>query len=210
MPVCSARAKGNPVDLQLPAELAHRVRAGDAFRRSSSTVKGERDRRRQNLSLIFKSAGAPTLTTPMQPGAAAPVLDQPHHCARLPAVWFAGASCTTARPAAAVPDSQAPAHQPDVSRHLSHRHAGRRPAAQDHQPHLPVHRPQRLDRALRAGRRPRRLRSGARAFSHAQRDRGGRGRRGGQDHRRCGDGDVPDAGPRACRGVAHARRDAAR
>ena len=36
-----------------------------------------------------------------------------------------------------------------------------------------------------------------------------RGRRGGQDHRRRGDGDVPDAGPRARRGVAHARGDAA-
>ena len=32
----------------------------------------------------------------------------------------------------------------------------------------------------------------------------GRGRRGGQDHRRCGDGDVPDSGPGAARRHAHA------
>ena len=34
------------------------------------------------------------------------------------------------------------------------------------------------------------------------------GRRGGQDHRRCGDGDLPDAGAGAARGDAHARGDA--
>ena len=42
-------------------------------------------------------------------------------------------------------------------------------------------------------------------FRVLQRDRRVRSRRGGQDHRRRGDGDVPDAGPRARRGAAHAR-----
>ena len=101
--------------------------------------------------------------------------------------------------AAAVPDRQAPALQPDVPRHLPHRHARRRPAAEDHQPDLPLHRPARLDRALRAGRGPRRLRPRARAFPGAERDRGGGGGRGGEDDRRRGDGDVPDARPRASR-----------
>ena len=37
------------------------------------------------------------------------------------------------------------------------------------------------------------LRSGARAFPGAARDRRGGGRRRGEDDRRCGDGDLPDA-----------------
>ena len=42
-------------------------------------------------------------------------------------------------------------------------------------------------------------------FQRAERDRGLRDRRGGQDHRRRGDGDVPDARPCAGRRAAHAR-----
>ena len=110
-----------------------------------------------------------------------------------------------ARPAQAVPDRQAPAHQPDVPRHLPNRHARRRSAPQDHEPHLPVHRPQGFDRALRARRRSCRLRSGEGAFPRAQRDRRRRNRRRGQDDRRRGDGHLPDARPGACRRAAHAR-----
>ena len=58
-----------------------------------------------------------------------------------------------------------------------------------------------FDRALRAGRRSRRLRHRARAFPGAERDRRGRGRRRGQDHRRRGDGDLPDARPGDRRGA---------
>ena len=53
-------------------------------------------------------------------------------------------------------------------------------------------------------------RSGARAFPRAPRDRRRRGGRRGEDHRRRGDGDVPDARPRASpRRCACARRCAA-
>ena len=45
-------------------------------------------------------------------------------------------------------------------------------------------------------------------FQVLQRDRRLRGRRGRQDHRRRGDGDVPDAGPGDRRRAAHARGDA--
>ena len=172
-------------------------------------VKGEPTASGRTSSLVFNNVHAPTGTIEMRPGplrlslenrtdarVAAGGLDRRRHAAR------------PARQAPAVPDRQAPADQPDLPRHLSHRHARRRPAAEDHQPHLPVHRPQGLDRALRAGRRPRRLRSGARAFPRAARDRRRRGRRRGQDHRRRGDGDLPDARPRARRGAAHARGDA--
>src|SRR6266566_1148854 len=81
-----------------------------------------------------------------------------------------------------VPDGKAPADKPGFSRCLRHRYDRRRSAPQDHQPDLPVHRSQRLDRALRARRRPGRLRPGAGALSRAQRDHRRGGGRGRQDH----------------------------
>ena len=48
----------------------------------------------------------------------------------------------------AVPDRDPSAQQPGVPRSLSHRDVRSRAAVQDHQPDNPVHRPQRVDRAL--------------------------------------------------------------
>src|SRR3954447_25119803 len=67
---------------------------------------------------------------------------------------------------------------------------------------------QTLDRALRAGRRPCRLRPREGAFPRPDRDRGGRGRGRRENHRRCRDGDVSDAGSGGRCRLAHARRDA--
>ena len=198
------------LSLQLPAGVRDRVRAGDA-RRAVHRREGRADRERQTSRSSINNVTAPTGTIEMRPGPLRLSLENRTDRARA-----AGAldrrrrAARAARPAPAVPDRQAPVDQPDVPRHLPHRHARRRPAAQDHQPDLPVHRPEGLDRALRARRRPRRLRPGARAFPGAARDRRGRGRRRRQDHRRCGDGDVPDARPRASRRrCACARRCAA-
>ena len=173
-------------------------------------VKGEPTRERQTLSLTYDLDHSPQPDPGDAPGAVAAGIGEPdrqtrsakrHHRQRHAA--------QSAAQAPAVPDRQAPVVEPDVSRSLSYRYARRRPAAEDHQPDLPVHRPARIDRALRTGRRPRRFRPRAGAFQGAARDRRGRGRGGGQDDRRCGHGDVPDAGPGDCRCAAHARRDAA-
>ena len=169
-------------------------------------VKGEPTKERQNLALIFNKAHSPTVTTEMRPGPLRIAMENKSDVRALPTrLDRRASSARSARQAAAVPDREAAAHQPDVPRHLSHRHARRRSGAEDHEPDVPVHRPQGLDRALRAGRRYRRLRSRARALPRAERDRRVGGGRGGQDHRRRGDGDVPVARPRARRGVAHAR-----
>ena len=186
------------LSLQLPAEfvivfepVTHAAHFID--------VKGEPTKERQTLSLVFNKVHRAD-RSPSRCGRArcGSRWRTRATCARCRRLWIAGAhAARPARQAAAVPHRQAAAHQPDVPRHLSHRHARRRSGAEDHQPDVPVHRPEGLDRAVRAGRRSRRLRSGARALPRAERDRRGGGGRGGQDHRRRGDGDVPDARPRA-------------
>ena len=172
-------------------------------------VKGEPTRERQSLSIVFNKAHAPTTTVTMQPGPLRLTLENRTDLRLVPGVYVAGqAMHDMLGQAQTVPHRQAPAHQPDLPRHLSHRHARRRSAAQDHQPHLPVHRPQGLDRPLRARRRPGRLRSGQGALPHSARDHRRRIRRSGEDDRRRGDGDLSHARPRGCRRVADARGDA--
>ena len=131
-------------------------------------VKGEPTRERQNLSLAYDRDHTHNQTLEMRPGPLRMALENRTDTRVLPTVFIAGDTLhdLLGQPAA-VPHRQAAAHQPDVPRPLPDRHARRRPAPEDHQPDLPVHRPQRLDRALRAGRRPRRLRPGARAFPGA-------------------------------------------
>ena len=112
-------------------------------------VKGEPTRERQALSMVFNKVKAPVGTVETAAGAAAAVAGKPH---RLPRV--AGTvdrrrrAASLPRQSPAVPDRKAAPDQPDLPRHLRHRHAGSRPAAQDHQPDFSVHRPQGLDRAL--------------------------------------------------------------
>ena len=67
-----------------------------------------------------------------------------------------------------------------------------------------VHRPARLDRALRAGRRRRGLQHRARALRLPGLDRARPRRRGGEDDRRCGDGLVRRSGRRGEGGARHA------
>ena len=137
-------------------------------RRSSSTSRASRRASGRRCRSIYDREHTHNETRRAAARAAAPDAGEPHRrrasCRRLHRRRRA------ARPAAAapaVPDRQAPAHQPDLPRPLPHRHARRRPAPEDHQPDLPVHRSARLDRALRARRRSRRLRPGAGAFPGA-------------------------------------------
>jgi len=173
-------------------------------------VKGEPTRERQALGLAYGSSSSPTAEPiGLRPGPLRLSLDNRTNGRTLPSIWVVSDALNQLlgrrRPfltAKRMLSNQTfrDIYRTDIARG--------RPAAQDHQPHLPVHRPQGLDRALRAGRRPRRLRPGARALRHPERDRGRRRRRRGQDDRRCGDGDLPDPGSRAVGGVPHARGDA--
>ena len=212
MPSSCRPARRRMLSLQLPAEfvivfepVTHAAHFID--------VKGEPTKERQNLSLIFNKVQHADGTRPRcGPGPLRLSLENRSDGASLPAIWIAGDDAARpARQAAAVPDRQAPAHQPDLPRHLPHRHARRRPAAR-RSPASPSCSP--TSRA-----RPSSTSGSATSspidlvrepFPRAARDRRRGGRRGGQDHRRRGDGDVPDARPRASpRRCACARRCAA-
>ena len=134
-------------------------------------VQGEPTKERQQLSLIYNKAHPPTGTIDDASGPAAAVARQPGRRAGAADGLHRGrCAASSARQAQAVPHRQADAVQPDLPRRLQGRQSQHRSAAQDHLADLPVHRPQGLDRALRAGRRSRRVRSGARAFPRAARD----------------------------------------
>ena len=155
--------------------VRHRVRPGDA-RDAVPRRQGRADARAAEPLARLRQGARTDRYHDNASRAAAAVAGKPHrHPALARAVDRRRQASRAARQTPAVPDRQAAADQPGLPRHLRHRHARRRSAAQDHQPDLPVHRPQRLDRALRAGRRPGRLRPGQRAFPRAQRDRRGRG-----------------------------------
>ncbi len=136
------------ISLQLPAEfvivfepVTHAAQFID--------VKGEPTRERQALMLTYNKVRAPTGTMELRPGPLRLSLDNRTDVRVLPSVWIAGDMLHDLlgkrKPFL---DRQPFALEPDVSRHLSHRHARRGPGAQDHQPHLPVHRPQGLDQPL--------------------------------------------------------------
>ncbi len=151
--------------------IHHRVRAGDACgalprreRRADARAAESRDGLQQDpgADRHHRDAARPVAAVVRQShrrAHAAVGLDRGRQAAR------------SARQAPPVSDRQAPAHQSDLPRHLSHRHAGRRSGPEDHEPDVPVHRPQGLDRALRPRRRSRGLRPRARAFPRAERDR---------------------------------------
>ena len=96
----------------------------------------------QELSLTFEGAGAPTLTTPMQVGAARLTMTNRTMARALPVVWFESAGY----------DALVGQRRPNLSakRIVPTRRfaisiaptAGGRPGAQDRQPQFPVHRPQ--------------------------------------------------------------------
>ena len=112
-------------------------------------VKGESTRERQSLSMVFNEVKAPVGTVVMRPGPLRLTLENRTDRRVLPGLWIADHPLHDLlgkrRP---YPDRQASSDQSDFSRYLSHRHARRRSAAQDHEPHIPVHRSQRLDGAL--------------------------------------------------------------
>ena len=196
------------ISLQLPAQF---IIVFDPITHTAQflDVKGEPTKERQALHADLR--GRPCAARDGRDAArpAPPVVENRTDRRLIPSVFIADDDLHDVMAAApAVPDREAAPLQPDLPRHLSHRHARHRSAAEDHQPDLPLHRPARLDRALRAGGRPRRLRSRARAFRRVARDRRRGGGRRGEDDRRCGDGDLPDAGPRGRRGAQDARRDA--
>ena len=193
------------MSLQLPAEfiivfepVTHAAHFID--------VKGEPTRERQSLAMIFNKMHAPTGTTELRPGPLRLSFDNRTDVRTLPSVWIAGEKLhhLLGKRRAFLTAKRLLTNQTfrDIYRTDT---LGRRPGPEDHQPDVPVHRPQRLDRAVRPGRRRGRLRLGAPALPRAAGDRGVGGRRSGQDDRRCGDGDVPDTRPGARRGAAHAR-----
>jgi hypothetical protein len=129
------------LSVQLPAEFVivfDPVTHGTQF----IDVKGEPTRERQTLTMVFNNVKAPVGTIEMRPG---PLRLSPRAAGALDRRRSAAPS---ARQSPAVPDCQAPPDQSDFSRHLSHRHARRRSAAQDHEPDFSVHRSQGLDRAV--------------------------------------------------------------
>ena len=127
------------LSLQLPPEF---VIIFDAVTHSTQfiDVQGEPTHERQNLSMVISRGHAPNETLTLRPGPLRLTLENHTDVRVLPNVCIAGG-----RPArhpgapSAVPDGQAPAHQPDVPRHLPHRHPRHRSAAEDHQPDIPVH-----------------------------------------------------------------------
>ena len=194
------------LSVQLPERIRHRVRSGDARHAISSTSKASR--RASGRRCPWSSTGARrrSARVEMRPGPLRLSLENRTDRRVLPALWIAGDSLHhllgKRKPFLTAKRLLTNQTFRDIYRH---RYARRRSAAQDHEPYFPVHRPQRLDRALRASRRPRRPTIWCASIFACSRDRGGRGRRGGQDHRRCGDGDILDARPGAHGGAAHAR-----
>ena len=127
------------LSLQLPEAVHHRLRAGDAFV-AVPGGEGEPTRERQNLSLVFNKMHAPLAAWRCAPDRCGWHSRTVRDKRALPGIWIAGERWKPAREAKAVPDGKPPAHQPDVPRHLPHRHDRRRSAPQDHQPDVPVHR----------------------------------------------------------------------
>ena len=188
--------------------VLHRLRPGDA-RDPVHRREGRADQGAAVADVVFNKVQAQTETVEMRPGPLRLTLENNTDRRVLPGVWIANHALHDMmgkrKPFLTAKRLLTNQTFRDIYRTDTH---GRRPAAEDHQPDVPVHRPEGLDRALRARRRSRRLRPGAPAFPRAARDRRVGGGRRGQDHRRRGDGDVPDAGPRAGGGAAHARGDA--
>ena len=112
-------------------------------------VSGEETAERQNLSVIFNKVQVPVDIATLRPGPLRLAMDNRTDGRVLPAVWVANQALddilTRRKP---VLTRNASPHQPDVSRHLPHRHACDRPAPQDIEPDFPVQRSQGLHRAL--------------------------------------------------------------
>lgn len=117
-------------------------------------VQGEPTRERQQLSLIYNRVQAPTGTTTMRPGPLRLALDnQTDVRVLVDDLYRRRWAASSAWQPQAVPDRQADAEQPDVSRSPKQgRQSGYRPAAEDNLADIPVHRPERFDGAVRAGR----------------------------------------------------------
>jgi hypothetical protein len=134
-------------------------------------VQGEPTKERQQLSLIYKKTPSPTgATVTLRPGPLQLSLDNQAGVRVLPSVFIAADALhhligkrkpfLTAK-RMLTNQTFRDVFKADNLRSIS---------AQDHLADLPVHRPQGLYCAVRAGRRSRRIRSGARAFSRAARD----------------------------------------
>ena len=112
-------------------------------------VKGEPTRERQILSVIFDRDMPQYPPIEMRPGPLRIAMENRTDSRVLPTIFVADDPLHDFIEApAAVPDGKATAVEPDLPRHLPDRHARCRPAVEDHQPDLPVHRSPRLDRAL--------------------------------------------------------------
>ena len=153
------------MSLQLPAEFVivmDPVTHGTQF----LDVKGEPTRERQNLSLVFDKVRAPTGTTTRRPGPLRLSLEIRTDTRLLPGLWIAGDKLheLLGQMCSLRPDRKAAADEPGLSGSLRHRYDRRRSEAQNHQPDIPLHGPERLYRTLRAGRRLGSLRLGTRAF----------------------------------------------
>ena len=171
-------------------------------------VKGEPTHERQSLGIVFNKVKAPVGTVEMRPGPLRVTLENRTDRRVLPALWIAadGLHNLLGKRRPFLTAKRLLSNQTfrdvyntdtlDVDQRLKITESD-----------VSVHRSEGFDRALRARRGPRRLRSRAPAFSRVVRRGRGRNRRRGQDHRRCGDGDFHDAGPGAGGGFAHAHGD---
>ena len=126
-------------------------------------VQGEPTKDRQQLSLIYNKTPSPTGgTVTLRPGPLRLLLDNQAGVRVLPSVFIAADALHhligKRKP---FPHRQADADQPDLPRRLQGRQPQHRSTPQDHLADLPVHRPQ-GSTAVRAGRRSRRIRPGAR------------------------------------------------
>ena len=124
--------------------VRHRLRAGDACG-AVHRRQGRADARApEPVARPTTATHADSQTLEMRPGPLRLAAGEPDRPARAAGrLHRRRRAARPARPPAAVPDRQAPADQPDLPRPLPHRHARRRPAPEDHQPDLPVHRPAR-------------------------------------------------------------------
>ena len=156
-------------------------------------VAGEATRERQTLTLAFDDAHAHSVRLKIQPGPVRLPFENKTERRTLPRIWLLSEAMHKLR---TVGGRSSPRDTCSATRRSATSIAPTldRAAAQDHEPDLPVHRSQGLDRALRPHRRSRRLRFRARSFRRAARGGLRRERRRGQDHRRRGDGDFPDSG----------------
>jgi len=109
-------------------------------------VNGEPHVKTKSLSFVMTGITRPIGPVQMRPRRSEMTLENVQMYARSPPIWIVSEQGSRSRQQASpLLDCETSPDQPNIPRHLSHRYARRRSAAQDYEPHLPVYRPQRLN-----------------------------------------------------------------